>query len=180
MNDARLPAGKQRDAPTVRDPYLYVRGEFANIGGVRRRVARLDFNQMIQPEIVLRALEGRRNHPAQAVHPGERRVVGNQQLRLNRQRLLALERRAILLAELEIAVFAPLAQLFRLIENDYRLFEIVLRQCRIIQKHRQQRIRRVEIAPGLQRLEHGRIIARQRPRGHEFVVRGFLVVLGLL
>ena len=58
---ARLAAGKQRNPPTVRGPCLNVRSELANIGGVRRRVARLDFNQMIQPEIVLRALEGRGN-----------------------------------------------------------------------------------------------------------------------
>ena len=78
-----------------------------------------------------------------------------EQLGLHRKRLLALQRCLKLLLELQIGVFAALAQPLGLIQHHDGIVQIVGGRRLIVQQHRRQRILAVEAAARLQRV-HGK------------------------
>ena len=146
-------ARQQRHLPAVLPPFLQIQRQLPDVRLIAGGVAALNLDQRLGPEVPLGAQEGIGNQYAAPVHTGEQLVVAQQQLRLHRQRVAALQRRRQQLLELQKAVLAALAQALRLVEHDQRIVEVFKDCAARVEQHRQDGFRTVEAAARLQRID---------------------------
>ena len=146
-------ARQQCNLPAVLFPLLQIQRQLPDVRLVAGGVAALDLDQCLGPEVPLGAQKGIRDQHAAPVRTGEQLVVAHQQLRLDRQRIAALQCGHHQLLELQKAVLAALAQAFGLVEHEDRILHIVEDGAPGVEQHRQDGLRTVEAAAGLQRVD---------------------------
>ena len=145
---------QQAHLPAVLFPLLQIQRQLLDVRLVAGGVATLDLDQRLRPEVPLGAQKGIGDQHAPPVRTGEQLVVAQQQLRLHRQRVAALQRCRQQLLELQEAVLAALAQALRLVEHDQRIVEVFKDRATGIEQHRQDGLRAVKAATRLQRVDN--------------------------
>ena len=173
-------ARQQCNLPAVLFPLLQIQRQLPDVRLVAGGVAALDLNQRLGPEVPLGAQKGVREQHAAPVHPGQQLVIAQQQVRLHRQCVAALQRSGQQLLELQEAVLAALAQALRLVEHDQRIVEVFKDRTARVEQHRQDGFRAVEAAARLQRVDD----LQEAPvaagcDGRAFRIRALLLLLRL-